>query len=133
MSKFQKCQFIQVSFLIKDLGLEIGNGLGHGILSIESGPWPQKASVDLPEFLGLPMEANQVPPLLQMLGATATVSTLVTVVGQPKTPTSAGKGGLRRGLPCLPSSDSISAVSSPGENKVFFIFNTRKEVLVTRA
>lgn len=28
-------------------------------------------------------------------------------------PTSAGKGGLRRGLPCLPSMDSISAVSSP--------------------
>ena len=64
-------------------------------------------------FLGLPKEANQVPPLLQMLGATATVSTLVTVVGQPKTPTSAGKGGLRRGLPCLPSSDSMRAVSSP--------------------
>ena len=36
---------------------------------------------------------------LQIVGATATVSTLVTVVGQPKTPTSAGKGGFRRGLP----------------------------------
>ena len=31
---------------------------------------------------------------------TATVSTLVTVVGQPHRPTLAGKGGLRRGLPC---------------------------------
>lgn len=28
-------------------------------------------------------------------------------------PTSAGKGGFRRGLPCLPSMDSMSAVSSP--------------------
>lgn len=28
-------------------------------------------------------------------------------------PTSAGKGGFRRGFPCLPSMDSISAVSSP--------------------
>jgi hypothetical protein len=28
-----------------------------------------------------------------MVGATATVSTLVTVVGQPNTPTSAGNGG----------------------------------------
>ena len=28
-----------------------------------------------------------------MSGATATVSTLVTVVGHPKTPTSAGNGG----------------------------------------
>ncbi len=46
-------------------------------------------------------------------GATATVSTLATVVGQPKTPMSAGKGGFRRGLPCLPSKDSIKAVSSP--------------------
>merc|ERR1712107_281703 len=54
-----------------------------------------------------------VSPLLQMVGATATVSTLVTVVGQPKTPTSAGNGGFRRGLPCLPSRLSIKAVSSP--------------------
>lgn len=28
-------------------------------------------------------------------------------------PTSAGNGGFRRGLPCLPSMDSMSAVSSP--------------------
>ena len=67
----------------------------------------------LPVFLGLPNEANHSPPLLQIVGATATVSTLVTVVGQPKTPTSAGNGGFRRGLPCLPSKLSIKAVSSP--------------------
>ena len=41
------------------------------------------------------------------------VSTLVTVVGHPNTPTFAGKGGFNLGLPCLPSSDSIKAVSSP--------------------
>merc|ERR1719286_15359 len=41
----------------------------------------------VPEFLGRPKEANQVPPRLQISGATATVSTLVTVVGHPKTPT----------------------------------------------
>lgn len=63
----------------------------------------------VPEFLGLPNETNHEPPLLQIVGATATVSTLATVVGQPKTPTSAGKGGFRRGLPCLPSIDSIRA------------------------
>lgn len=34
-----------------------------------------------------------------MVGETAIVSTLVTVVGQPNTPTLAGKGGFRRGLP----------------------------------
>jgi hypothetical protein len=53
------------------------------------------------------------PDRRQMVGATAMVSTLATVVGQPKRPTSAGKGGLSRGLPCLPSRLSISAVSSP--------------------
>lgn len=42
-------------------------------------------------------------------GATATVSTLETVVGHPNTPTSAGNGGFSRGLPCLPSRDSIKA------------------------
>lgn len=46
-------------------------------------------------------------------GATAMVSTLFTVVGQPKTPTSAGNGGFSLGLPCFPSIDSMSAVSSP--------------------
>ena len=48
-----------------------------------------------------------------IVGTTATVSTLVTVVGHPHSPMFAGKGGLSRGLPCLPSSDSIIAVSSP--------------------
>ena len=50
---------------------------------------------------------------LQIVGATATVSTLVTVVGQPNTPTSAGNGGFSLGFPCLPSRDSMRAVSSP--------------------
>ena len=43
----------------------------------------------------------------------AMVSTLVIVEGQPKRPTPAGIGGLRRGFPCLPSKLSIKAVSSP--------------------
>ena len=76
-----------------------------------------------PEFLVRPMEANHSPPRLgsqpmsplpimrtvdlQMAGATATVSTLVTVVGHPKTPTSAGNGGfsLRRSVDELGSND----------------------------
>ena len=41
------------------------------------------------------------------------VSTLFTTVGAPNNPTTAGKGGLRRGQPFLPSRDSSSAVSSP--------------------
>ncbi len=49
-----------------------------------------------------PKPANQLAPRLRMVGATATVSTFVTVVGQPKTPTLAGNGGFRRGLPWRP-------------------------------
>ena len=67
----------------------------------------------VPWFRSRPKLENQLEPRRQMVGETATVSTFATVVGQPKRPTSAGKGGFRRGLPCLPSSDSIKAVSSP--------------------
>ncbi len=36
----------------------------------------------------------------------ASVSTLLTTVGQSQAPLTAGKGGLIRGLPCFPSNDS---------------------------
>eukprot|EP00835_Amoeboradix_gromovi_P006848 NODE_912_length_3140_cov_0.367971.p4 type:complete len:128 gc:universal NODE_912_length_3140_cov_0.367971:2440-2057(-) len=67
----------------------------------------------VPALFLRPMPANHAPLRLRMVGATATVSTLATVVGHPNNPTSAGNGGLRRGLPCLPSKLSINAVSSP--------------------
>ena len=60
-----------------------------------------------PELLGLPKESNQEAPRRMMVGETATVSTLVTVVGQPYNPHWAGKGGFNLGLPCLPSKLSI--------------------------
>merc|ERR1712147_52930 len=41
--------------------------------------WPEMLNNLEPLFLVRPMLANQSPPLLQMVGATATVSTLVTV------------------------------------------------------
>lgn len=53
----------------------------------------------VPELFLRPKDANHEPPLRKIVGATATVSTFVTVVGHPKTPTLAGKGGLRRGFP----------------------------------
>ncbi len=67
----------------------------------------------VPRLLGLPKDENQEAPLLMMVGQTATVSTLVTVVGHPKTPTFAGKGGFSLGFPGFPYSDSMSPVSSP--------------------
>jgi len=48
-----------------------------------------------------------------IVGQTDTVSTFVTVVGQPKTPIFAGNGGFNLGRPGLPSRDSIRADSSP--------------------
>ena len=47
--------------------------------------------------------------VVKLTGATATVSTLATVVGHPNTPMSAGNGGFSRGLPALPSRLSIKA------------------------
>src|SRR5699024_1148603 len=108
------------------IGMDISSSTVHGYLT-----WPLMLKSFVPEFRGRPKETNQLPPRRQIAGATTTGSTLATVVGQPKTPISAGKGGLRRGLPgglrmsflefliptqnspCLPSIDSISAVSSP--------------------
>ena len=46
-------------------------------------------------------------------GTAAKVSVLLIVVGLPYRPKLAGNGGLKRGWPFLPSSDSSSAVSSP--------------------
>lgn len=74
---------------------------------------PLMQNTFVPEFLSLPKLANHLPPLRAIVGATATVSTFATVEGHPKSPTSAGNGGLSRGFPCFPSSDSIRAVSSP--------------------
>ena len=86
----------------------ISSSTTQGLLTC---PDMQKSFV--PEFLSRPNEANQLPPRRQMVGATATVSTLATVDGHPKRPTAAGNGGFNRGLPGLPSRDSIREVSSP--------------------
>jgi len=75
--------------------------------------WPLIQNNFVPAFFSLPKLENHEAPLLMMVGHTATVSTLVTVVGQPYKPALAGKGGFSLGLPGLPSSDSIRADSSP--------------------
>src|SRR6478672_2045657 len=55
----------------------------------------------------------QSAPFIRIGAAASSVSTLLIVVGIPKTPATAGNGGLIRGLPRRPSSEFIRAVSSP--------------------
>ena len=89
-------------------GMDISSSTVTGALT-----WPEMQKSFVPLLRSRPNEANHSPLRRQMAGATATVSTLATVVGHPNRPMSAGNGGFRRGLPCFPSSDSIRAVSSP--------------------
>ncbi|KAM2659428.1 hypothetical protein FF1_021433 [Malus domestica] len=72
-----------------------------------------RLKIIVPELFFLPKLANHSAPRLIMVGETATVSTFVTVVGQPYKPALAGKGGFNLGFPCFPSRLSRSAVSSP--------------------
>ena len=65
-----------------------------------------------PELAG-PSPANHAGPLRRMVGTEAKLWVLLMVVGAPYRPKFAGNGGLKRGLPGLPSSESSSAVSSP--------------------
>ena len=65
--------------------------------------WPEMQKSFVPLLFGLPNEANHAPLLLIIVGQTATVSTLVTVVGQLNTPLLAGNGGLSLGFPGFPS------------------------------
>ena len=75
--------------------------------------FPDIQKILAPVFFSLPKDANHFPPLLNIVGTTATVSTLDTVVGHPYSPAFAGKGGFNRGWPFFPSRLSKRAVSSP--------------------
>ena len=75
--------------------------------------WPERLKIPQPLVFSVPMLANQSAPFSRMSGALAIDSTLFTFVGLAYTPATAGNGGLFRGSPRLPSSESSSAVSSP--------------------
>ena len=75
--------------------------------------FPEIQKIFVPVFFSFPKDENQFPPFLRIVGTTAIVSTLFIIVGQPYNPTKAGKGGLSRGCPFLPSMLSNKAVSSP--------------------
>lgn len=89
-------------------GIDISSSTVHGLFTC-----PEMQNSFVPLLLGRPKEENQDAPLLMIVGQTATVSTLVTVVGQLKTPLLAGNGGLSLGFPGFPSKLSISPVYSP--------------------
>ncbi len=61
----------------------------------------------------MPIERNQSAPYCTIEGTDAIDSTLLTTVGREYRPSTAGNGGLSRGWPRRPSSESSSAVSSP--------------------
>ena len=67
-------------------GIDISSSTVHGSLTC-----PEIQNNLVPAFLSRPNEANQSPPLLKIVGATDTLSTLATVVGLPNKPTPAGK------------------------------------------
>ena len=68
----------------------------------------------VPFEVSAPSSVKAAAPLPMIHGTLDSVSTLLTIVGCMYRPLAAGKnGGLRRGMPRLPSSDSMSAVSSP--------------------
>src|SRR5579863_7982890 len=89
-------------------GIPKGNSKLPGLVT-----WPETEKIAVPpEFTG-PKPANHAAPLRMMVGTEAKLCVLLMVVGLPNRPKLAGNGGLKRGLPGLPSRDSSSAVSSP--------------------
>lgn len=59
-------------------GIDISSSIVQGLFTC-----PEMQNNFVPELFFLPNEANQSAPLLKIVGQTATVSTLVTVVGHP--------------------------------------------------
>src|SRR5471032_119142 len=74
---------------------------------------PDTEKILVPPLFGLPISRYFCGPMVNRNGTAANVSVLLMVVGLPYTPKLAGNGGLKRGCPFLPSSDSSKAVSSP--------------------
>src|SRR5438876_12387371 len=73
---------------------------------------------DMPKSLGpgeegVPIDLNHAGPFSITGGTRHSVSTLLMTVGRANAPAMAGKGGLFRGQPLFPSSDSSNPVSSP--------------------
>jgi hypothetical protein len=75
--------------------------------------FPTSEKTLVPGLLALPVSVNQAAPLVTIGAMLYQVSTLLMLVGLPYRPFWAGNGGRVRGRPEWPSSEAISAVSSP--------------------
>ena len=98
-------QCLSISYLN---GIDIYYSTVQGLFT-----WPEIQKSFVPLLFGLPNDENHEAPLLIIVGHTATVSTLVTVVGQLNTPLFAGNGGFSLGFPGFPSILSIKPVYYP--------------------
>lgn len=76
------------------MGIDMVSSTVHGEFTL-----PEMLKSFVPVFRSRPNHANHSAPRLQIAGATAIVSTLFTVVGQPNAPIAAGNGGFKRGFP----------------------------------
>src|SRR3984957_9057852 len=74
---------------------------------------PDRQNSRVPVDAAVPTDANAGPPTRSTSSTESSVSTLLTAVGLPNRPDWAGNGGLFRGSARLPSSELMSAVSSP--------------------
>merc|ERR1712226_1630458 len=75
------------------IGIDIVSSTVHGVLTL-----PEMLNNLVPVFRSRPNCANQGAPRRQIVGATAIVSTLFTVVGQPNAPIAAGNVGFTHGV-----------------------------------
>src|ERR1700683_4548999 len=88
-------------------GMPSGSSRLHGFATC-----PDMEKITVPQELAGPNPPTQAPPLRMRVGTEPKLWVLLMVVGLPNKPKFAGNGGLKRGLPGLPSSDSSNAVSS---------------------
>src|SRR3970282_1062629 len=84
-------------------GKPMGNSYTRGLFTC-----PVNKNKRVPPCFGGLIEGYPSPPCRRIAGTDESVSTLLITVGQPYSPTTAGKGGRIRGEPRFPSSDSIS-------------------------
>ncbi len=78
--------------------------------------FPPRANTFVPGDFALPNDLNHSAPFITICATLANVSTLLIIVGLPKSPLTAGNGGLFLDIPLFPSIEAIRAVSSPHTN-----------------